>query len=325
MQYPEITFSTIICAFRNCWKVFCAVVLIFALLGIGAGFLFSDKLSSSALGKYQGPATLSFETIHYDTDYYSSCRQQLIVHHSDLETIVSRGLSESTLTDVQQQQLQEILEQLDDFEYDYLKPLAAKWSLPEAIYVPEEFLDDLVADYTIDRENTRTNLYAAEVAVDLIKSMDAPDVATEAINSTYNTLLSRASQYAQLQTNLQRYDTLLEQLQQNRDAVVAEGREMERQLEQAKDALNVIHESMERTLGQITTDNHLNIVAKYVGDDLQVTIDHTYATSSSREAFQIIVLFCTLTGVCVGLFGMVCLEAKRSSGKGEPPQQKYVT
>lgn len=317
MQYPEITFSTIICAFRNRWKVFCAVVLIFALLGIGAGFLFSDKLSSSALGKYQGPATLSFETIHYDTDYYSSCRQQLIVHHSDLETIVSRGLSESTLTDVQQQQLQDILDQLDDFEYDYLKPLAAKWSLPEAIYVPEEFLDDLVANYTIDRENTRTNLYAAEVAVDLIESMDAPDVATENINNAYYTLLNRASQYAQLQTNLQRYDTLLERLQQSRDAVVAEGREMERQLEQAKNALNVIQESVESTLGQITTDNHLNIVAKYVGDDLQVTIDHTYATSTSQEAFQIIVLFCTLTGVCVGLFGMVCLEAKQNSAKGK--------
>ena len=92
---------------------------------------------------------------------------------------------------------------------------------------------------------------------------------------------------------------------------------MERQLEQAKNALNVIQESVESTLGQITTDNHLNIVAKYVGDDLQVTIDHTYATSTSQEAFQIIVLFCTLTGVCVSLFGMVCLEAKQNSAKGK--------
>ena len=316
MQYPEITFSTILRAFQKRWKAFCAVVLIFVLLGVGAGLLFSDKLSSPASGGYQGPDSPSFESVRFDADYYSGCRQQLITYHSDLETIVSRGLSESTLTEVQQQQLQDILEQLDDFEYDYLSPLAAKWSLPGAIYAPEEFLDNLIADYTIDRENTRTNLYAAEVAVDLIKSMDAPDVATEAINSTYHTLLSRASQYAQLQTNLQRYDTLLEQLQQNRDAVVAEGREMERQLEKAKDALNTLREDVESVLGQIATDNNLNIAAKYVGDELQVTIDHTYAISSSQEAFQILILFCTLTGVCVGVFSVVCLGTKRVLSQG---------
>lgn len=57
-------------------------------------------------------------------------------------------------------------------------------------------------------------------------------------------------------------------------------------------------------------------MAEYVDTEVQVTIDHTHGLSTSREAAQILVIFCTLTGICVGMYLIICREAR----KGTPPK-----
>ena len=70
-------------------------------------------------------------------------------------------------------------------------------------------------------------------------------------------------------------------------------------------------------MDQIARENHLYIHPGYVNGEFQLTIDHTHSLASSQEAFAILVIFCCLTGTCLGLFLAVCREAKHGKKKPE--------
>lgn len=312
MQLAEITVSTILNAFRHRWKFFLIVVLVFVVLGIGAAFLFSEQLAAPADGGAELLEPANFSEVYLDADYYTACQAVLTTRVSELETVLNRVSSESTLTEDQLLTLEDLQRSLEAYRRTDLAPIEAAWAAPDALYIPEDFIEETIAEYTISRENTQNSLYAAEFAVELISTMDAPDVGTEDINSTYAALLSRAAQYAQLQLTLQSYDILLDRLTNDRTEVVADGHWMEQQLETAKDNLNDVEASINQTVNGIAEENHLNITAEYVGTEVQVTIDHTHGLSTSREAAQILVIFCTLTGICVGMYLAICIEIKKN-------------
>lgn len=311
MKYPEITFQTVLRAFRRQWKAFVLSVLLFALLGVGAGFVFSEKAAAPAAGGAAPLEEADFDEITASADYYADCKDYLFERQKDAVNYVQELAADRTITGEQRAVLNEQLLLLQEYKDTVLDALQAAWSVPDALYIPDEFLDSETARYESLAASIRLSLISAEAAVDLLKTMDSPDVGTDDINKAYASLLSSAAQYGPLKVSLTRYEAALSQLEEHTDEIIAQSRWLNGQLNAAKREFNQLQTEVCQVLDSIARENSLLLAADSTGNDLSVTIAHTHTLATAQEAFAILVIFCTLVGVCGGAFFIVCREAKR--------------
>ena len=79
---------------------------------------------------------------------------------------------------------------------------------------------------------------------------------------------------------------------------------------QAGKQLSRLMEQVSEMADDLAQRMYLNISGTYDDDGvLTVDIVHMHTAVSAQENFQIIWLFCTLSGVCVGAFLALCREA----------------
>ena len=117
---------------------------------------------------------------------------------------------------------------------------------------------------------------------------------------------------------------MLERLNQESEKITADGRELFRDMKFAAEELNDLIEEVSSIANAIAAENHFNLTVQYNEKGVSTTsILHTHRENDPQEVFQVLTIFCTLVGVCVGGFFAVCRQAKREK-KEEREQSKTM-
>ncbi len=285
MKIVEITFQTICDAAKHQIRYFCVTVLLFLLLGVGAGFLYAGQLETTAAGKADGLESVDFSKETYDEEFYKNCSNALQNGCANVKEYLDTVSQEKTLTEAQTELLKEYRNQAAVFDKKICQPLESELNQAGALYVPPGQIHALIEKYEKLLQKAKLHVEKAE--------------------SELNSLFEMRVRY---------YENLLEQLREYPDVIAGESRQMENSLEDAKKGLNDLTNVVNQSVEKISQENHLNIYVTY-GDDgkIQAVVNHTHSASSSEEAFIIILLLCAMVGIGCGLFISVYREGKASA------------
>lgn len=315
----NITFHTFINAVRHYWKSVMAITLIFALLGAGGGWYYGQQQMRPADGKAELLPEVDFSELIYNENYYVTCYDEVNKGYSNLKVYVNTLLAESSLEPAQKDLLKDFQREIASSEIENLKYIRERLEERNALYFPEEFLEYMVERYTETLAKINDGLLRSEVAVEIIKNMDLSDVTNENVMNSYNTLLTYASSYGDGKIDQLRYTQRLERLTQEPEKVVADGHEFFRDVTSAAEDLNKLIDRASQMANIMAAEKYFNLTLTYSENNVvtAATIEHTHRENDSQEIFQLLTIFCTLVGVCVGGFLAVCRQAKREKKEAE--------
>lgn len=310
MKSMEITFQTLTGTLKHQWKIVLATLVLFALIGVGAGKLYAGTLSADAGGRADELAPVDFSTIAQDANYYYFCGEALQDALNQTIIYVRTLAEEATLTGVQKAALLEYKEALDLFEREHFRPIQKALDRKENQYVPTEHIREVEEYYEQKVSDLQRDIIISGEAAELIKNMQAPAFQTESIAQSYEGLLAAAAMYGSQLREIRLYETILDNLA-DRKTVLANGRWMESALEEAVAELNPLMADISAAAQEIAQENYLDYLVGYnIDGEMQMTLNHTHRAVSAQENFAVIVIFCTLVGACAGAFFALCREAK---------------
>lgn len=302
MKYQELNFQMIGLAILHRWKTIACTVAVFLVLGVVSSFLFADRTSAEGSGSAPEWIPVSFEDVDVELEYYIDCYTKLSEESSALFTYVDTVRLDNTLTEEQSQRLQSLCEEITDYQKESLHEISKVFSASDAYYIPTELRQDAVDRYTQLKDDTQREMVKAENAMTLIQAIGGLTSTNEEINSTYASLLSQAAQYGQLQLNLEKYENILDRLENDFARVQADSKKMKSMLEQAAAELDALGTDCYQSVQEIALENHLNISTSADGTELKVRINHTNRPVTEQEAFAAFMLFFGLVGICAGGF-----------------------
>lgn len=302
MKYREITFGTIAAAILHRWKTLVFTIVAFLALGIVSSVLFADRATAEGTGSAPEWTPVGFEGVTEDLVYYNRCYDELSEQSSALLTYVTTLSQEQTLTGDQAQQLMSLHEEITNYQQEILPEISDALSAPDALYVPTKLRQDAVEEYNWLLDSTRNQIVKAESAMTVLQSVGGLTSTNEEISATYNSLLSQAAQYGQLQLNLEKYEGFLDRLVNDSGRVQADSQAMESMLEQTAESLNALGERCHQAVQEIAQENYLDVTTQGSGEELEVRIQHTARPADRQEAFTALVLLFGLTGICAGAF-----------------------
>ena len=316
MAEYEITFASFIGAVKHHWRLLLLTLVLFSAIGAGAGYFYAERGAAELFYHADAARPVSLQDIRLESNYYYACQDELEKSGSDLCAYLDSIASVTTLTEEDRAAISAQRKKIEDFEREQLAPLRKQLNGLDAIYVPDRFLPALIEDYESSLAATERNLISAAAAAEIVKDMAAPAVSDEASLSEYNALLSRAYAYTSYLRDLDTYRARLERLRSEEDMICADGREMARQQKNVTGALNALSKQTAEFAEELAEKRLLNITVQYSADNaLTVTAVHTHRAATAQENFQIVWLFCTLSGLCVGAFLALCREAGAFSRK----------
>lgn len=332
MKTYTISAQTVFSAVRHQWKRILVIVLIFAVLGAGGGFLFANAGSSEVGGGgAKALPKVDIETVVRSPAYFNDCLEELIGCHKMLDCYL--GLS-SIVNTLPTEQVEPLLERLDVlnkekyiFQQIILAPLQNTLEKRSAFYIPEEFLDDIADRYESRLASIEIELLSAEVAAETVRQMGVPgyfgevgyDGSSVVIN-TYANLLMEAANYGDLLKSQAVLEEALRLLRDEPEQMYSESRRMEKELNEAAGELNTLLEEASKLANDIGKAANLIFSVEF-GEETssyRLAAMHTYRAVSLVESFAAIELFCVLVGIFVGAFFAVCREAKeekKNAGK----------
>lgn len=328
MNVYAITFQTVLSALRHQWKRILVSVLLFALLGGAAGFLFRGRGAAEAGGGARPLNQVDFAQVARTQDYYTGCLRLLTDTMDNLNNYITSVSANALPTAAQEVEAQEAeaLETLKALsreaaalQSDRLTPLSGALYAAGAVYAPEEYLDNLAGRYARDLASIRMDLISAEAAMETLRQMDAPQY-DGSHSDSYTTLLSQAAQYGSLLRAQAVTEEQLEKLTNHMPEIRAECRRVERELEAARGELNALLDRFAPLADELAEEFGLTFTPAGTSGVVDITVTHSHRASSAGESFAAIVVFCVLVGLCFGVFLAVCREAK-SSRRGEPSQE----
>lgn len=310
MKYQELDFQMIGLAVLHRWKTIAVTFAVFLIMGVIAGFLFGDRASAEGSGGAPQWQSVDFESVTLDLNYYSNCYTSLSQKSGTLYTYVNSVCLDTTMTEDQYQCLLSLCKEITEYQEKVLTEISKDLSALDAFYIPSSLRQDAVQEYTWLRDSTRDQMVKAENAMVLLQSIGGLTSTNEDINATYASLLSQAAEYGQLQLNLEKYEKILDRLENDYTRVQADSWKMKSKLEQAAAELNELGGECYQTVQEIALENHLNITASEKSKELAVSIDHTNRPATRQEAFLAFVLFLGLVGVIVGGYVALWQECK---------------
>lgn len=312
--YP-ITFQTVLNAFCHQWKRILVTVLLFALLGAAAGFLFRGRGAAEAGGGAQPLAEVDFTLTARTQSYYTDCLTLLTNTMTNLDSYIA-SVSANAAPAAGGEAGMERLDALDALERDAavlqsgrLAPLRSALSEAGAVYAPAEYLDGLADRYAQELETLRMDLIAAEAAAETIRQMDAPDYDGN-FTSSYTSLLSQAVQYGTLLRSQAVTEKYLDHLTNHMPEIRTECRRAERELEALRGEVNALLDRFTPLADELARDAGVIFTPTVKDGKTEITVTHSHRASSAQESFAVIFVFCVLAGVCFGVFLAVCREAK---------------
>lgn len=338
MKAYSVTFQTLTDALKHQWKLFLAVVLSFAILGIAGGLLFAEQGSSETGGGGADPLPdVDFQTVAYTPSYYNDCLQELLTSYrlldSYINTVFSIELPENPSKEWLLERQTELTAEQRIFQQTTLLPLQYTLEETGKIYVPAEFLDTLTSNYKSQLSTVQIDLLAAEAATETIRQMTSPvDIYVSESDSSndesifvaasntpmptsivdsYTYLLDQAANYGRLLKTQATYEALLDQLQNERRQIQIKSSQVEQQLVEVAQDLNTLMAEVSQTAEEIGKTAYMHIRLDQNVGGYTISVDHSYRPASIEESFAVIELFCVLVGICAGAFLAVCREAKR--------------
>lgn len=310
MPEYEISFRAIAGAVKHHWKLLLLTLVLFSAVGAGAGYFYADRGSVEAAGAADALESAEILARSDEMDYYSKYYSALELDQKNAQTYLDAFSGLSDLSEEDCAALEDLEKQLSRFSKDELKPILDRLDVVDAIYVPENCIPDLIEKYRNALASTQRELIAAEAAAKLLATMDAPVLEDEGIRSSYGALLNRAYNYTTYLRDQEKYTQMLERLETDTASILADSRELYQMEVQAGKQLSRLMEQISEMADDLAQRMYLNISGTYdTGGVLTVDIVHTHTAVSAQENFQIIWLFCTLSGVCVGAFLALCREA----------------
>lgn len=318
MKYQEMTFSAMLAALKRHWKAWLLTVMVFALLGAAAAFLFAGG-DVPAAGHAEPLEAVDKGELERDTGYYDMLFQAIQDKYDDLEVYISELNGDSTVTREQSKALVEFYQKKMVKAYKKtLDPIQKELSKSENLLVPVEYLDELKEDLEDELAETQRNIQISLTAVDLLKSMEAPRTENESVVKEYGKLLRQAAALGEYQVATETCQRKLDRLENSVSAVRQESKAFEAELEKALKEQNALLEEANEFGAGFAEANHVNILlGKNEDGSLKVTLEHTHGADSPRQTAPVLFLFCVLVGVCAGAFLALCLEAgvlKRPKG-----------
>ncbi len=311
MKYEEFGAKTLFDALKHQWKFIIIVVLIFALVGVGAGVAFADKGAGEAAGEAEALPAVDNSTIKMNSNYYNAY-YKLLKSSYDTAVAYQKGfVGKNNLTAQQKQDMTDVLLELEDYYVDVLSVIDKKFNAVGAVYIPANFYEQYTKDCEQNLETSRHKLEVAQIAAEMLATMDAPISQTDETLKNYDLILSTAASGLEQMQLVQIYEARLVTLQ-DKDAVAQAEAEMKQLLADATTEWNTLLKTFSEKANAIAKETNVifNILPGEK-DTVEFTLRHTHNTSSVQESFVLIVLFCTLTGICASLFFAVCRECKR--------------
>lgn len=322
MNVYSITFQTVLHAFQHRWKRILASVLVFALLGAAAGFLFRNRGMAEAGGGVQPLTPVDFAQVPRTRDYYTDCLRLLADTATNLDLYFSSLTANTMLDPERQAALSALSREAAVLQSSRIKPLRSSLEEAGAIFAPEEYLDGMADRYARELASLRMDLIAAEAATETIRQMDAPDY-DGGFSSSYNTLLSLASQYPTMLRSQAVTEKYLDDLINHMPEIRTECQRVERELDSASKELNALLDRFTPLADEIAKEAGLSF-ALTVNDTgkTEILLTHAHRASSGGEVLAVMVVFFVLAGFCAGMFLAVCQEAKTARKADSAAPQK---
>lgn len=319
MKYREMTFRAVINSLVHHWPWVLVPTILFMVVGAGAGFLFGDEISAPAAGSAQPLTEINLEEILKDRDYFGACVNAIKSSYTSAKNYCETVQAEKTLTQEEKDLLKEQKEALETYWNTTIRKIDIVRNSTNKIYIIEPFMDELAVELEIQQAKNKLELMKAEAAVNLLKTMDAPSISSDAATHSYEQLLSSAAEYGNLKVSIMQTEHYLDLLKNHRDVVIADANRLDIQIQQAAEELNLIQDDLNKTIEDIAIQNHFNAEVVKTGENYEVHIFHKNTVATPQEGILILTIFCGLVGLCCGWFLAICREAK--SQKNDAAQQ----
>lgn len=306
----EITFGSFTGAVKHHWKLILIFLLLFSLLGAGAGYLYAPHDTADIGGQADTLEAIDFRMIVEDGNFHANRRAALNLSCDQCSVYLNTLVGLSSLSSEQKEAILELQNRLSEFSTFSYAPISAKLSATDAIYVPDSYIPTLIEQCENNLAAVQHNLIASEQAVDLLKNMEAPSLENEDTLTYYNNLLKLAYNYGSYLQQQERYTNMLDALKKHTASVRTAGKEMTQMQDAAAEELNALIEDVNALATTLAQDHRLKFTATYDDkENLTVTTTHTHGEATAQDNFLIIWIFCTLVGLCSGAFLAVCKEA----------------
>lgn len=309
MKYCELDFKTILLAVKHHWKVIVASTACFAILGGVGGAIYTQRGDTQALGNAQVLQEMDTTQDLTQQAAYSLFQAELELVYRNISSYYTALQSSEFLTEEEAQEITVQQEELTLLNTEQIQAAQAMMNRYGSIYVPTAFLPELVTDYQAQLDSVESSLIAAKEAVETIRTMGAPTYAEDTITQNYSTLLSTAANYGPLLQSQAKYEFYLERLTNGKDEILEQCQQLRTMQQDAAEALNAQIVALNQLAQKHAEDNHINFLVTYDANKVAtITINHTHKDTTAQEDFVLILLFCTLTGLCVGCYYAVSMQ-----------------
>lgn len=313
MKYCELDFKTILLAVKHRWKVIVASTACFAILGGVGGAIYTQQGDTQAQGNAQVLQEMDITQDLTQQTAYSLFQAELELVYRNINSYYTALQSAEFLTGDEAQEISVRLEELTRLNTEQIQAARAMMNRYGAIYVPTAFLPELVTDYQAQLDSVESSLIAAKEAAETVRAMGAPTYAEETITKNYSALLSTAANYGSLLQSQAKYQFYLERLINGRDEILDQCQQLRTMQQEAAEALNTQITALNQLAQAHASENHVNFLVAYDANKVAtVTMNHTHRATTPQEDFVLILLFCTLTGLCAGAFFALCLECRQN-------------
>lgn len=310
MKSTEINFHTIINGIKHGWKAILAGMVLFSILGAICGGLYAKRNAADNAGQaqpltklMQGPNMSDFNAFYT----FQSELEQLVQNINNYYSVL---IDSEFLTEQENEVLQQKMEKLEDIDTELVVSAKTDLNRYGAIYVPEEFLEQQRSLYQDQLADTDSSLLSANEAKETIRMMDAPTMESEDITALYTSLLSQAANYGPLLEKKAELEYCLERMDTQKEEIINQCRELRAKQREAASALNQQVDLIQEMAQAHAQTNHVEFTVSYDNDNVAtVTMTHTHRAVTVQETFLIILIFCALSGLCLGACYAICMEA----------------
>ena len=102
----------------------------------------------------------------------------------------------------------------------------------------------------------------------------------------------------------------LERMDTQKEEIINQCRELRAKQREAASALNQQVDLIQEMAQAHAQTNHVEFTVSYDNDNVAtVTMTHTHRAVTVQETFLIILIFCALSGLCLGACYAICMEA----------------
>lgn len=311
MNYPTITFSSMLRLLIRRWKIWLLCMLLGVALGFGGATLFAGRGTAAPSGSAEKLSEIDLSDVLQNRSYYSSLLSRLEESYQETAAYLNAVTQDASLTDEQQVLLSAQKKLLQGWSAGQYQPLV-QTSDQIPVLVPLSLLDEESAHLKAALHSDQLELLSAEAAVDVAKTLRPPVVDNESSLTYYNAILAQTVEYGNLLRQIQTEQEALTLLEKDRDGLSTQIQEFDRDIRAALASLDEFRQTVSEAADTVCRENGL-ILTAYPNspETMEPILTHGHVGADYEENFRIIVLFSALVGLGLGMFLAVYKGAEK--------------